>query len=199
MQDLSDLELVTRVQNGDDSAFSELMKRHYGGILNYISRFTQDANNSEDLTQDVFLRVYRSIGKFKPEAKFTTWLYKIATNVCLTAVKSRGRNTDLSLDEIQDESYDIVEDKSAPNPGDMSYRQEIGHAISIALETLPERERIAVLLCKYEEFNYDEVAEVIGCSVGAVKAYVHRGRMKLISKLEVFLGDEGADESKDGG
>lgn len=194
MQHVSDLELVARVQSGDDSAFSELMKRHYGGILNYISRFMKNANNSEDLTQDVFLRVYRSIGKFKPEAKFTTWLYKIATNVCLTAVKSRGRNTDLSLDEIQDESYDIVEDKSAPNPADMSYRQEIGHAISAALETLPERERIAVLLCKYEEMQYDEVAEVIGCSVGAVKAYVHRGRMKLIGKLEVFLEDEGKDD-----
>lgn len=191
MHKLSDLELVKKVQDGDDSAFSELMHRHYGGILNYILRFTHNANNSEDLTQDVFLRVYKSIGKYKPEAKFTTWLYKIATNVCLTAVKNKRRHAELSVDEPGEASLDNLEADHATSPDNMSYRQEIGTAISTALGALPERERISILLCKYEEMRYDEVAEVIGCSVGAVKAYVYRGRMKLIDILGPLIEEEG--------
>ena len=83
----SDIDLMLRTKSGDDGAFSELMTRHYKGIVNYIYRFTNTKENSEDLAQEVFLRVYRSAGSYKPEAKFSTWLYRIATNVSLTNVK----------------------------------------------------------------------------------------------------------------
>lgn len=184
----SDIELMLRTKAGDDNAFSELMDRHYKGVLNYIYRFTNLRENSEDLAQEVFLRVYRSAGKYKPEAKFTTWLYKIATNVSLTYVKKK--NTNVSLDEMN-ENKGEHENPNVEISDDIIYRKEMKNAIFNAMETLPEREKIAIMLCKYEGLSYEETAEVLECTVGAVKAYVHRGRMKLIDKLKPYLAEEG--------
>jgi RNA polymerase sigma-70 factor (ECF subfamily) len=182
----SDIELMLRAKTGDDSAFTELMKRHYKGVVNYIYRFTNDRANSEDLAQEVFLRVYRSVKRYKPQAKFSTWLYKIATNLCITEVKSRNKDLSVSLDEMQENSGNLGDSRSE-DPPDMTLRREIGTAIFEALKSLSERERVAIILCKYEDLPYEEVAEVIGCTVGAVKTYVHRGRMKLIEKLKSHL------------
>ena len=182
----SDIELMLRAKTGDDSAFTELMRRHYKGVVNYVYRFTNDRANSEDLAQEVFLRVYRSVKRYNPQAKFSTWLYKIATNLCITEVKSRNKNQTVSLDEMQENTGDLGDSKSE-DPSDLTLRREIGTAIFEALKSLSERERVAIILCKYEDLPYEEVAEVIGCTIGAVKTYVHRGRMKLIEKLKTYL------------
>ena len=182
----SDIELMLRAKTGDDSAFTELMRRHYKGVVNYVYRFTNDRANSEDLAQEVFLRVYRSVKRYKPQAKFSTWLYKIATNLCITEVKSRNKEQSVSLDEMQENTGDLGDSKSE-DPSDLTFRREIGTAIFETLKSLPERERVAIILCKYEDLPYEEVAEVIGCTIGAVKTYVHRGRMKLIEKLKTYL------------
>ena len=182
----SDIELMLRAKTGDDSAFTEIMRRHYKGVVNYVYRFTNDRANSEDLAQEVFLRVYRSVKRYKPQAKFSTWLYKIATNLCITEVKSRNKEQSVSLDEMQENTGDLGDSKSE-DPSDLTFRREIGTAIFETLKSLPERERVAIILCKYEDLPYEEVAEVIGCTIGAVKTYVHRGRMKLIEKLKTYL------------
>jgi len=182
----SDIELMLRAKTGDDSAFTELMRRHYKGVVNYVYRFTNDRANSEDLAQEVFLRVYRSVKRYNPQAKFSTWLYKIATNLCITEVKSRNKKQSVSLDEMQENTGDLGDSKSE-DPSDFTFRREIGTAIFEALRSLPERERVAIILCKYQDLPYEEVAEVIGCTIGAVKTYVHRGRMKLIEKLQTYL------------
>ena len=184
----SDIELMLRTKSGDDSAFSELMRRHYKGVVNYIYRFTNTRDNSEDLAQEVFLRIYRSAKQYRPEAKFSTWLYKIATNVSLTHVKRRNNN--LSLDEISEKSGEVGDD-ALEIPDDIIYRKEIKDVIFQAMESLPEREKIAIMLCKYEGLSYEEVSEVLECTVGAVKAYVYRGRMKLIDRLKPFLTEGG--------
>lgn len=186
---LSDLDLILQIQEGDESAFTNLMKRHYPGVLNFIYRFTHDRDNSEDLAQDVFFRVYRSIGRYKPEAKFTTWLYKIATNVCITAKKAKSKQSNVSLDEMEESSQQFGDNKLGYADSE-TFRRELSVLINEALQTLPKKERIAVVLCKYQEMPYNEAAEVIGCSVGAVKAYVHRGRMKLIEKLKPIVNKE---------
>jgi RNA polymerase sigma-70 factor (ECF subfamily) len=196
MQMENDIELMMKAKSGDDAAFSELMKRHYKGVLNYTYRFTNNRENSEDLAQEVFLRVYRSVKRYRPEAKFSTWLYKIATNVCITAVKARGREQNVSLDEIQENAGD-VRDRNSADVDKLTFRREIGSAIFEALKSLPKRERIAIILCKYEGLPYEEVAEVIGCTVGAVKAYVHRGRMKLIEKLKPYLKEGESHELRE--
>ncbi|MCZ6790387.1 MAG: sigma-70 family RNA polymerase sigma factor [Candidatus Dadabacteria bacterium] len=184
----SDIELMLRTKAGDDDAFSELMKRHYKGVLNYIYRFTNLRENSEDLAQEVFLRVYRSATKYRPEAKFTTWLYRIATNVSLTYVKKKNKN--VSLDEMNEKTGEI-EDPGVEISDDIIYRKEIKNVIFSAMESLPEREKVAIMLCKYEGLSYEETADVLECTVGAVKAYVHRGRMKLVNKLKPYLTEEG--------
>lgn len=193
MQMETDIELMRRVKSGDDSAFTELMKRHYKSIMNFIYRFTNDRNDSEDLAQEVFLRVYRSVRDYKPQAKFSTWLYKIATNVCLTELKMKRRMNNVSLDEIQENKHDIG-DTNSPSGYDLINRRDIKDSIFQALNSIPERERVSIILCKYEGFSYDEVADVIGCTVGAVKTYIHRGRMKLIDRLKPILKERGENE-----
>ena len=184
----SDIELMLRTKAGDDTAFSELMNRNYKGVLNFIYRFTNIKENSEDLTQEVFLRVYRSAASYRPEAKFTTWLYKIATNVSLTHVKKK--NADISLDEMNENTGEY-EDSEVEISDNVIYRKEMRNVIFSAMESLPEREKIAIMLCKYEGLSYEETADVLECTVGAVKAYVHRGRMKLVNKLKPYLTEEG--------
>ncbi len=176
----TDIELINKVKSGDETAFSELMRRYYRGVLNYIYRFTNNRETSEDLAQEVFLRVYRSVKRYKPDAKFSTWLYKIAT---------KGRENNISLDELY-QSTGEVQDQSGQSAYDVVFRKQIKDLIFDALTSLPPRERMAIILCKYEELPYDEVAEIIGCTPGAVKAYVHRGRMKLIEKLKPCLRKE---------
>jgi len=184
----SDIELMMRVKDGDDSAFNELIRRHYRSVMNFIYRFTRDRENSEDLTQEVFLRIYRSVKSYKPEAKFTTWLFKIATNLCITKVKYRNKEQTLSLDDVS--GTEDLKDSKISDGFDLKYRSEMRKIIFDALNSIPERERVSIILCKYEGLSYDEVAEVIGCTVGAVKTYVHRGRLKLIDRLKPFLGEE---------
>lgn len=185
---VSDIELMLRTKEGDDSAFSELMRRHYRGVVNYIYRFTNMRENSEDLAQEVFLRMYKSAGSYKPEAKFSTWLYKIATNVSLTHVK-RAKSS-LSLDSMTEAGIEVG-NSELEIADDIIYRKEIKDVIFQAMESLPEREKIAIMLCKYEGLSYEEVSEVLECTVGAVKAYVHRGRMKLIDRLKPYLTEGG--------
>lgn len=184
MHNFSDHELAIRAKSGDDSAFTELMRRHYKGVLNFIYRFNNKVEGCEDLTQEVFLRVYRSIKKYEPEAKFSTWLYKIATNLCLTNVKKKNLN--LSLDEIKENVGDLADSKSETAYESIK-RKEIKDKVMEAISLLPEKERVAITLCKYEGFSYNEVAEVLDCSVGAVKTHVYRGRMKLVEKLKPFF------------
>ena len=184
----SDIELMLRVKRGDDGPFNELMRRHFKSVMNFIYRFTNDRDNSEDLAQEVFLRVYRSAKTYKPEAKFTTWLFKIATNLCITEFKYRNKEHTVSLDDIS--NTEDLKDSKISSGFDLTYRNDMRKIIFDTLKTIPERERISIILCKYEGLSYDEVAEVIGCTVGAVKTYVHRGRLKLIERLKPCLGEE---------
>jgi RNA polymerase sigma-70 factor (ECF subfamily) len=189
----SDIDLILRVKSGDDSAFSEILKRYYNKILNYVYRYTNNRETSEDLTQEIFMRVHRSVKNYRPEAKFSTWLYKIATNLCLTEVTTRAKKYASSLDEIQ-ENVGSLEDEKSVDQLHVIYRKEIKNIIFDAMNTLSEKERSAIMLCKYEQLSYDEVAETLDCTVGAVKTYVYRGRMKLIDKLKPYLAEVEMDE-----
>jgi len=187
MHKLNDHELVSRAKSGDDSAFNELMRRHYKGVLNYIYRFTNGSNTTEDLTQEVFYRVYKSLDRYRPEAQFTTWLYKIATNLCISDFKKNSKY--FSLDEIAENTGEM-EDDSFFEADDNIYRKQIKKSIDDALKKLTDKERIAITLCKYQGFSYNEVAEVMDCSVGAVKTHIYRGRMKLVEMLGFLVDDK---------
>lgn len=187
MHKLNDHELVARAKSGDDSAFNELMLRHYKGVLNYIHRFTNGSNTTEDLTQEVFYRVYRSLDSYKPDAQFTTWLYKIATNLCISDYKKNRKY--YSLDEITENSGNMAE-STFYEADDNVYRKELKKTINESLNQLTDKERIAITLCKYQGFSYNEVAEVLDCTVGAVKTHIYRGRMKLVEILGHLVDDK---------
>ena len=182
----TDHELALRAKSGDDSAFNELMRRHYKGVLNFVYKYTYSVSASEDITQEVFLRVYKSISKYEPQAKFSTWLYKIATNLCLSNLKKR--KPVVSLDEIRENIGDM-EDIKSENAYQLLRRKQISEKVMEALETLPEKERAAITLNKYHGLSYIEVSEALNCSVGAVKTHIFRGRIKLVEKLKPYFED----------
>jgi len=186
MQTESDHELALRAKSGDESAFNELMRRHYKGILNFIYKFTYKADICEDLTQEVFLRVYKSINTYEPQAKFSTWLYKIATNLCLTNLKKKNLN--ISLDEIRENIGDL-EDIKSENAQNLMQRKQLNDRVMTAISTLPEKERLAITLCKYQGLSYVEVSEALECSVGAVKTHIFRGRAKLVEILKPHMDE----------
>jgi len=182
----SDHELALRAKSGDDTAFNELMRRHYKGILNFVYKFTYKADICEDLTQEVFLRVYKSLNTYEPQAKFSTWLYKIATNLCLTNLKKKNLN--ISLDEIR-ENIGEMEDIKSEDPQHLMQRKQLNDRVLKAISTLPEKERLAITLCKYQGLSYIEVSEALDCSVGAVKTHIFRGRTKLVNILKQHLDE----------
>jgi len=182
----SDHELALRAKSGDESAFNELMRRHYKGILNFVYKFTYKADICEDITQEVFLRVYKSINTYEPQAKFSTWLYKIATNLCLTNLKKKNLN--ISLDEIRDNIGEL-EDIKSENAQNLMQRKQLNDRVMKAISTLPEKERLAITLCKYQGLSYIEVSEALNCSVGAVKTHIFRGRSKLIGILKPHIDE----------
>jgi RNA polymerase sigma-70 factor (ECF subfamily) len=130
--------------------------------------------------------VYKSINTYEPQAKFSTWLYKIATNLCLTNLKKKNLN--ISLDEIREKIGDL-EDIKSENAQNLMQRKQLNDRVLKAISTLPEKERLAITLCKYQGLSYLEVSEALNCSVGAVKTHIFRGRSKLISILKPHIDE----------
>ena len=179
-----DAQLMLAVRAGDDTSFALLLERHRRPVIHFLYRMVQNAAVSEELAQEVFLRVYRSRESYEPTAKFTTWLFRISTHVALNWIrdgkKERGAQ---SLDEpVKDGLERQVEDHS-PNTearllGD-AQRKEIRGAI----EALPEKQRAAVLMHKYEGFDYAQIARALGSTESAVKSLLFRAYETLRARL----------------
>lgn len=186
-----DAALMLAVQRGDREAFSELMARHQQPIYNFILRTLRDETEAEDLTQTTFVQVWKSAARYSAKARFTTWLYTIARNLCLNEIRRRTRHPADSLDAAPNED----EDRPAPQHEDRSVRlasDELLHGelegkLAEALAALPENQRTAILLCQQEELSYDEIAAVLGCSLSATKSLIFRGRETLKQRLKAYL------------
>lgn len=181
-------------QNGDEAAFRELFEAHQKPLINFCFRFCQNRNLAEDLAQEVFLRVYRGAAGYRPEARFTTWLYRIAVNVCLNENrKGRGRLATDSLDRPgknsaeNDDGPRQVRDEGRPNPGEIMLEKQRQTAIAKALARLPEQQRMAMILRTHHEFSYDEIAAQMSCSPGKVKTLIFRARQSLKEMLTDYL------------
>ncbi len=180
----SDAALMARVKDGDHDAFRALIERHQRAVINVIYRALGDAWEAEDLAQRVFVQVFRSAGRYKPTAKFTTWLFTITHNAILNERRRRARHAAESLDALtqpdeQDETAVQLADARAGDPSREAAERELQHKIHAAIQALPEAQRMAVILCRFEGLAYDEIAEVLGCSVSAVKSLLHRARLTL--------------------
>jgi RNA polymerase sigma-70 factor, ECF subfamily len=186
----SDVELMLRVKHGDREAFSLLVQRHRKPLINFIYRFTVDPGESEDLAHEVFIKVFRSASRYEPRAAFSTWLYRIATNLALNYLRDHRPQLATSLDwgsEEEDRSRTELRDKMTLVE-DQLLAQERVEQIRQALAALPENQRLAVVLTKYQELSLKEAAEVMKCSEAAVKSLIFRAyttlRQKLITVVE---------------
>ena len=173
-------------QKGNKPAFETLMHKFYPRVLNFIYRFVGSREVAEDLTQEVFIRVYKTAASYRPQAKFQTWLFTIAKNLSLNELRRRKWkmfSIDATLDLPHGEIKRQLEDSAAINSKNEMERQELVEQVKAAINELPENQRLAVILRRYEDFSYEEIAATMGTSVKAVKSLLNRAKSQLYSKL----------------
>lgn len=183
-----DLELMLRVRRGDVESFEVLLRRYRVPLVNYLSRLVRDDALSEDLAQEVFLRVYQARHRYQPAARFTTWLYRIATNLALNAIRDRkgmkaqtgdqGPNAEPQVSRLVDGN---------PTAEQQLMQSERQQVIRKAVEALPENQRAAVILHKYQEVDYRQIAQILGVSESAVKSLLFRAYESLRARLEPWV------------
>ena len=170
-----DLQLMMRVKAGDDEAFNALMKRQEKTVVNLVYRFTANKEVTHDLAQEVFMRLYRAAPRFEPRAKFFTFLYRITLNLCRNyRAKAKRRQT-----------YSLVDPTGSAE--DEIARQELSVVVRQAVDALPEQQREAVILQRFQGLAYEEIAEALNLSIPAVKSRIHRAKLNLQEKLKPYL------------
>ena len=180
---------MARIAEGDEDAFEILVDRHQASVLNLIYRFIGDRTQAKDLSQEVFIRVWQAAKTYKPEAKFTTWLYRITTNLCFNELKSSRRRKWFSFHRSDEEGEHSIEETladSAPSAEDLLLEKERSRQISDALQSLPDNQRMALVLKRYDDLSYAEIAQIIGCSVSAVESLLVRAKRTLQEKLKNY-------------
>ena len=186
----SDVQLMLDVKAGDEQSFALLLQRYRSPLVNFVYRMVRNREQAEDLAQEVFIRVYRARADYVPSAKFTTWLFRIATNLALNSLRdTRHQRMEISLDapvtadaEDGDERTLDVADKHPDieqHLGEEARKAMIRHAI----DKLPEKQRAAVLLHKYQELDYGEIATILSCSESALKSLLFRAYETLRVEL----------------
>ena len=186
----SDAALMLRFRDGEAGAFDLLFTRHTRSIINFAYRFVRNRGVAEELAQEVFLRVYESAPGYKVNAKFTSWLYRIATNVCLNEIRKPHVRAALKNDESNDAATQV--DNPGVNgvsvlPDRLLEQQAVSRALKNALVQLPEKQRAAFILNKYQDLSYAEVAEAMLISEKAVKSLIHRAKETLADRLKPLL------------
>jgi len=173
------------VKAGDDASFEPLLQKYRIPLVSFLYRMVRDRAAAEDLAQEVFLRVYRARRRYSPNAKFTTWLFRIATNLALNALRDRRyRQGEISLEQSGENGCRAV-DLPDREPGIEQHLMERDRAALIrrAIEALPEKQRAAVLLHKYHELDYEEIARILECSESALKSLLFRAYETLRVEL----------------
>jgi len=179
-----DAQLMLRVGEGDDTSFALLLERHRGSVVHFLYRMVQNQAVSEELAQEVFLRVYRSRSTYEPTAKFTTWLFRIATHVALNSI--RDGKKEKGHESLDVETADGMERQVADRQP--TVEQEMVHEVKRrevrqAIEALPAKQRAAVLMHKYEGLDYAQIAVVLSCSESAIKSLLFRAYESLRGRL----------------
>ena len=186
-----DAELMLRVKEGDTASFDALLEKHRLPVIHFLYRMVQNQPVAEELAQEVFLRVYRSRGTYEPTAKFTTWLFRIATHLALNALRDgKNERTQERLDEYTDDvPVRQVPDGKPSVEQAMVYQTRLAE-VRAAIATLPEKQKAAVLMHKYEEMEYSQIAKVLNCSESAVKSLLFRAYETLRVELAPLVAQQ---------
>ena len=194
-----DIRVMLQVRDDQPGAFEELVSRFQHRLVAVMNHLVGNPEEAEDLAQEVFLRVYRARKKYHPRSKFSTWLFTIANNLALNALCSRQRKPVVPL-EVRDSgplgprpAEQLARDRAGP-PGDRLQQQELAAVVRAALEGLNERQRVAVVLNKFEDMNYAEIAEVMGLTTKGVKSLLSRARENLRVALKDYIYMDGAPQ-----
>ncbi len=190
------VELMLRFQSGDTAAFDEVVREYKDTVYAFIYRFRGGSQGAEDLAQEVFLRVFRSRESYQPDAKFSTWIYRIVCNLCINRVRDSGRQVVLqSIDENDEKSRHLSEreDAKSPEPFKEMESRELQEQVRLAIQELSEKHRAAILLHRFEGLSYQEIGDSMGVSEKAVKSMMSRAKEHLRTKLKNFLQEEVAE------
>jgi RNA polymerase sigma-70 factor, ECF subfamily len=185
--DAEDVRLMRLVARGDTAAFEELIERHQALVIGTVARMLGSNSDVEDIAQQVFIRVWKSAGRYVPRAKFTTWVLKITRNLVFNELRRSKRRalvpiqTDPNAEEIQ------LKDEAAQSPDASLLETELQQAIDKAIAELPETQRMAVILRRYQDLSYERIADVLDLSVPAVKSVLFRARTELRGRLAHYL------------
>jgi len=187
---MDDNQLMLRVQQGDEDAFRRIVEAHQKPILNLCFRFVGNQQDAEEVAQDVFIHLYRSAATYRPTARLSTYLYRIAVNLSLNRIRDRKRKRLFSLDALKsDRRLEPTHPDGAPDL--ILERMELQAQIRKALDSLPESQRTAVVLKRFEGLSYEEIADVMRCSVSAVESLLHRAKVGLRTKLGPLKSNAG--------
>ncbi|HJT33008.1 MAG TPA: sigma-70 family RNA polymerase sigma factor [Pirellulales bacterium] len=188
-----DVRLMLQVRDGNAAAFEELMRRYQNRLVTVLEHLVGKRGQAEDLAQEVFLRVYRARESYVPGSKFSTWLFTIANNVAANSLRSRSRRREVQVTSNDDDDREpaTLDQLAQAASGLMPTRQldkaELRDVVRAALETLSERQRLAVLLCKFEDMSYADIAAAMDMSPKAIKSLLARARDNLREILEPYL------------
>ncbi|MCX8497676.1 MAG: sigma-70 family RNA polymerase sigma factor [Akkermansiaceae bacterium] len=182
-----DFQLMERVGAGDHEAFRELVERHQGAVVGTVAKMLGNPSEAEDIAQQVFLRIWRNAKRYRPDAKFTTYLYTITRNLVFNETRRRSRKKEVSADELEENSNQLIAASSDRQPDSELLQVELQRAVDAAIAGLPQAQRMAVVLRRYEQLPYEEIAEVLSLSVSAVKSLLFRARTTLRETLSGYL------------
>jgi RNA polymerase sigma-70 factor (ECF subfamily) len=186
-----DVALMLRVQAGDQTAFQQLFTKFAPRVLQYAKRLVGSEARAEEVTQDVFVQVFRFRLRYRPEARFSTWLYTIVTNLCLNELRRPERHLRVDIWDRRDDEPDregpSLPDPQAVNPETGAASRELATALEAAIGELPPKQRAALLLSRMDGLAYRDVGEALGCSEGAVKALLFRATHALKARLREHM------------
>src|SRR5213080_5188399 len=185
--DAEDIRLMRLVADGDTTAFEKLVERHQALVAGTVARMLSSNSDVEDIAQQVFVRVWKSAGRYVPRAKFTTWLLKITRNLVFNEMRRSKRHALVPLQTDPGAEEFPLKDEKNPPPDASLLESELQQAIEEAIMQLPESQRMALMLRRYEQLSYEEIAEILDLSVPAVKSVLFRARTELRSRLSRYL------------
>ena len=195
----AEAELMIQFQRGDEEAFAALVRGFQGRVVSLAYRYLGSAADAEDLAQEVFLRVYRAKETYEPSARFSTWIYRITANASLNFLrgrKARRKVTGEMPGADADGSSAEFEDESAEAPGERLEKDELARVLRRIVDELPERQRLAILLNKYEGLSYEDVAASMDLTATAVKSLLTRARVNIKEKLEPYLNGGETEDAR---
>lgn len=189
--DEENVRLMLRVRDGDIKSFERLVELHQRSIIGTVTRMLGNLDDAHDIAQQVFIRVWKSAPRYEPSAKFTTWLFTITRNLVFNEMRKRSRRKEVSMeDERGDDPPKQFAHPTAPAADTITQQAELEQALDRAIQSLPDKQRLAVVMRRYQDAPYEDICAVLGMSLPAVKSLLFRARAELRKHLAAYLGED---------